>query len=146
MKKNINCVLIIFFIIVLFSSCGFKENEYPWEVKKSTVKIYKNHDISLLIDEDSLSPNKAEFCLNSEVPLRYNNQFLIEVKIGNKWYRINEEFDWFGIEYVLKGKESVTLEIAWEKYYGELPSGNYRLIKPVICQDGEHYLSCEFTI
>lgn len=145
-RKVIDAIFLGFFIL-LIASCTSEENNYPWKIgEKSAIDIYKEDAIVLLLDESTLTASGAEFTLKSAENITYGEQFFLEIQINGKWYTIEEELDWFLTKHILKSGEEVLLEIDWTNYYGELPSGRYRLLKPIENIEKSYVISCEFEV
>lgn len=69
-----------------------------------------------------------------------------------EWHRLDELIDgiWKEVEYRIPDGETAVFPTNWKIWYGELPSGQYRIVKEVYYHSEEridtYYLSTEFEI
>ena len=84
----------------------------------------------------------------NDKPFVYGEWYKIEKESNGKWYEVKTIIDDYGFEdigYLIeensKNKE-ITLNVDWKWLYGELPTGQYRLLKQV----DNKYISVEFDI
>lgn len=78
-------------------------------------------------------------------PYIYEEWYKIEKEIDGEWYRVDTIIDSYGfneIGYVPNKDGEVKFIINWEKLYGELSSGSYRILKRV----NNKYISVPFNI
>ena len=81
----------------------------------------------------------------------YSELYKIEIKKDDVWHKINVQIDFIEIAYILNSQDSDEIKIDWENEYGELSSGDYRIIKEVSTfeEDGtpnSFWISAEFII
>lgn len=83
------------------------------------------------------------------------NYFSIEKKQGDTWIEVNaiiEEYGFNDMGYILSERQTTEIEINWEWLYGELTSGEYRVIKKISpinphTNEGTYFIpSSEFII
>ncbi len=119
------------------------------------IKVYS--DIEFYIDEDSLTSSSAKITMivNSNQKYITSNWYRIDENIDGKWFKmkIAEEMVSTMEAYIIDKNESFISNINWEKYYGKLSKGKYRIIKSVYPEnnkpkndDEKHYAVAEFII
>ena len=86
---------------------------------------------------------------DSDKLLRYSEEYRIQVKKDENWYNINVELEFNVPLWELETNSEKEIELNWEYSYGNLPSGEYRIIKQVYFEneeDQKFYISAEFVI
>ena len=146
MKKRVVIVLgiLVLLIVILALIICFK----PREIK--TINLAEN--ITMEIKEGSLTNTSATLIItdlsrDESVDLT-NKEFKIDYKKNNKWYRLeskikNEVTVRTSDNAMENGDNTYTQEINWEKYYGKLGKGHYRIVKEV---KAALYIVAEFDI
>lgn len=137
MKKWIAIVLSLVCFLGLVG-CSKETTYQSTEIPNVSIRIF------------NVSPTGATIIIKdtNNKPFVYGEWYKIEKENNDKWYEVKTIIDAYGFEdigYLIeensKNKE-ITLSIDWEWLYGELPSGQYRLLKQVDNQ----YISVEFDI
>ena len=120
--------------------------------KKSNIELSEN-GISLSIKENTLTSTSVTLIYknDSDKNVRYGEDYHIEIKKEGEWHYINAELVFNTPLWTLEPKSSVELELDWEHSYGELYSGEYRIVKGynIETSDGkvENYnVAVEFTL
>ena len=145
MKKCICIILVI--VVSILSGCNSSQNEenvFPQNLKEYyEVSPYEN--ATFFIENNS---DKEYHCSES--------YFEIETEESDVWYQLtqlsdpskNNEDD-----VIIKPSERLRLAYDISSFYGELPSGHYRIIisvsyfeSPKDWDYDTYYLACEFTI
>ena len=139
-------------IIIFFASCNSSKDD-----EKSTLNIVESDDFFISIT--NVSANNAEMTImnQSTNKLYWGSWFCIEKKQNGQWFELEritlpdgEEWIWEEELYSLSGNNQTNISVYWEKYYGDLSVGNYRIVKSFffdeIKQDDVFYLACEFTL
>ena len=146
MKKRVIVVLgvLVLLIVILALIICFK----PREVKDLNLA----ENIAMKIKDGSLTNTGATVIItdlsgNENVDL-INRKFKIDYKKNDKWYRleskiINEVSVMTTDNAMENGDNSYTQEINWERYYGKLGKGHYRIVKEV---KTDLYIAAEFDI
>lgn len=150
MKKLLLC---LFAFVMLFGITGCSSSNNFEVGNVSDIKISNNNDVTLSIKENTLTKTGATLMLknDSDVDIQYGDPYEIEIKKDGKWHKINVELNFNLPAYMLKPNESKEIELEWENGYGQLASGDYRIIKDIDVEkeDGTFatfYVSAEFTI
>ena len=115
--------------------------------KKSDLKIYTGNDIKMVIKEDSLTKTNATIIItdNSKQKHTYGEAFIIEKKLKNTWFKLNEKETWWNlIGYEVDENNQIELNHNWNSIYGNLKKGTYRLLKQV--GSTNEYIAVEFKI
>lgn len=146
MKKRVIIVLgvLVLLIVILALIICFK----PREIKN--INLAEN--ITMKIKEGSLTNTGATVIItdlsgDESVDL-INRKFKIDYKKNDKWYRleskIKNEVTVMTTDNVMEnGDNTYTQEINWERYYGKLDKGHYRIVKEV---KTNLYIAAEFDI
>ena len=146
MKKRVIVVLgvLVLLIVILALIICFK----PREIKN--INLAEN--ITMKIKDGSLTNTGATVIItdlsgDENVDL-INRKFKIDYKKDVKWYRleskIKNEVTVMTTDNVMEnGDNTYTQEINWERYYGKLDKGHYRIVKEV---KTNLYIAAEFDI
>lgn len=129
-------------------------------------QILKNEDVlepsdkvSISIKENTLTNNGATIIIknNSDDIYVYGPEYIIQTKKDGNWIEVEtitgDPLAWNSIAYILKANEEKELNIDWSLGYGELTSGQYRLVKKVFKEEDRpiddseiKYISVDFKI
>lgn len=146
MKKRVVIVVgvLVLLIVILALIICFK----PREIKNLNLA----ENITMEIKDGSLTNTGATVIItdlsgDENVDL-INRKFKIDYKKNDKWYRleskIKNEVTVMTTDNVMEnGDNTYTQEINWEKYYGKLDKGHYRIVKEV---KADLYIVAEFDI
>lgn len=146
MKKRVIIVLgvLVLLIVILALIICFK----PREIKN--INLAEN--ITMKIKEGSLTNTGATVIITDlsgdENLDLISKEFKIDYKKNDKWYRleskIKNEVTVMTTDNVMEnGDNTYTQEINWERYYGKLDKGHYRIVKEV---KTNLYIAAEFDI
>lgn len=146
MKKRVVIVLgvLVLLIVILALIICFK----PREVKDLNLA----ENIAMKIKDGSLTNTGATVIITNlssdENVNLINSEFKIDYKKNEKWYRleskIKHEVTVMTGENVVDNKDNTyTQEINWERYYGKLDKGHYRIVKEV---KTNLYIAVEFDL
>ena len=146
MKKRVIIVLSVLtlLIVILALIICFK----PREIKN--INLAEN--ITMEIKEGSLTNMGATVIITNlsgdENVNLTNREFKIDYKKNDKWYRLETKFKnevtVMTTDNVMEnGDNTYTQEINWERYYGKLDKGHYRIVKEV---KTNLYIAVEFDI
>ena len=137
MKKLIAILLSLVCIFCLIG-CSQETTYQSTEIPNVSIRIL------------NVSPSGATIIIKdtNDKPFEYGEWYKIEKESNGKWYEVETIIDDYGFEdigYLIeensKNKE-ITLNVDWKWLYGELPTGQYRLLKQV----DNKYISVEFDI
>ncbi len=105
-------------------------------------------------DKEAITAEKGTFIINnkSDLQMRTGEFYALQKKVLGKWSDVEPYLDFVMVAYeVPTGEYSFTVN--WEKDYGKLPHGTYRIIKDCdVTLDAEYHKSenlvfaCEFRI
>ena len=151
MKKTILTILLCGVMVLGMTGCGKQKNEFDIG-NKSDIKISQN-DVIMTIKEGTLTNKSATLVLtnHSDKNFQYGNPYEIEIKKDGEWHKINVELNFDMPAFPLSSKESKEIELDWEKGYGKLSKGTYRIIKGINYEyeEGKYEtfnVAIEFTI
>lgn len=150
MKNRIILILGLILITIFITSCNYN----GFNIGSKSKVIENNNDILLSIVDNTLSNKGATIKItnNNENLLRYGPDYSIEIKKNNDWYKIKVSQPFHTILYYLDNNETAEYNINWSPYYGDLPKGEYRLVKNFYFENEENiksddfYVTIEFTI
>ncbi len=134
MKRSI--ALLGLLIIFIFAGCSESNSAFtPTEVENVSISIC------------DVTPTGATVTIKdtSKEPYVYGEWYKIEEKKNDEWYDVRTVIDNYGfneIGYLTDKNGEVKFEIDWQWLYGELPKGDYRLLKEI----NHEYISAEFSI
>lgn len=126
--------------------------------EKSILEISDTNDFTITAEKASPTGIEMKISNNSPKTLYWGSWFTVEKKENDGWYELNllelEGNDvkraWTDILAFLDSNETRNIEQQWENGYGELPKGDYRIVKDfffdVRNQDEKIYVACEFSI
>ena len=146
MKKRVVIVVsvLVVFVVLLALLICFK----PKEIKNLNLA----ENIAMKIKEGSLTNTGATVIItdlsgNENLDL-ISKEFKIDYKKNNKWYKLeskikNEVIVSTSDNDVDNGNNTYTQEINWERYYGKLGKGHYRIVKEV---KTNLYIAVEFDL
>ncbi|MBR4965551.1 MAG: hypothetical protein IKY53_03565, partial [Lachnospiraceae bacterium] len=110
-------------------------------------------DVILTMDKYKSWEGEMVLRNNSEKSYTYGELFEIQYRYGNEWHRVPylNKFGFYDLAYALLAGGSEAISVNWEQIYGELPAGNYRIVKDVTDYHSpgdydKYYLAAEFDI
>lgn len=103
--------------------------------------------------EDSITKSSIILSItdNNEIKYTWGKYYIIQEKIDNNWKNVPPIIDpiFNDLAYRLDENNNFLQRINWSKYYGELSSGTYRIVKPIYNTEINEYInfySNEFII
>lgn len=115
------------------------------ENKESAYKITDVENVSIGIFDISLTGATVIIKDTNKNPYTYGEWYKIEKEVNGKWYEVEplkENYGFNEIGYLPDKNNEVKFVIDWSMLYGELPLGNYRILKQV----NNKYISIDFGI
>ena len=110
---------------------------------------YKLSKIFMFIPSRTVTNTGATVSITdkNDVPYTYGEWYRIDKKENGRWRELEpiQEIDFADIGWEVAEDGKIEKEFNWSNLYGELESGNYRLIKRVY-DNGYYYLDAEFSI
>lgn len=131
MKRTILTILLCGVIVLGLTGCGSAKNKFTIG-SKSAIQILQN-DVTMSIKNGTLTNKGATLILtnHSDKNFQYGNPYEIEIKKEGEWYKIDVQLNFTLPAFILKAKETKEMELNWEKGYGKLANGTYRIIKDI---------------
>lgn len=123
-------------------TCAFVKFD---EEKESTYISTEVENVGISISDISLTGATITIKDTNKKTYTYGDWYKIEKQVDGKWYELNTLIDNYGfnsIGYVPDKNNEVKFVIDWEKLYGELPLGSYRILKLA----NDKVISVEFGI
>lgn len=155
MKQYIRCVLLGTLILLLCVGCGQPvPQDSPWPLKEAEQSVpAENKGVSVSLDWLDGSEHTAVFLFRNESDkvLYCGTDYALQVKRDGLWYEIDLYADHTAEEILLEPGEVWPFQIWWSVPYGQLPAGEYRLVKSLWSSSAMPKLTgwalgCEFTI
>lgn len=155
-------VCLLFFMamsLILISGCGSSSDSSEgsdWE--PTNYETVNNLDgVTMIVKEGTVSSTGLTviFENNSDKQCIYGEYFLLEKKIGGKWYQVPVTLDgnygFNDIGYDLDSSDVSEWTVDWDWLYGSLDTGAYRIVKDILDfkkagDFDKYYLTAEFTI
>jgi len=137
-------------LLVTLLSCN-NATEYPWVIRSDKIiKPVDDSSITLALNESTLSEHGAEFTLQNEgrCDFKYGNEYYLQVYTRRKWHEIEIKWDWTLELYTISPSERKLISFDWQRMYGSLPNGQYRIIYRGWWEDNydPFFIACEFSI
>lgn len=144
-KKKIFVIILVCFIILIILALLNYSNKQLAELK--TIE-----DITMTIKENSLTDSSAVIVItnNTETDYFTDKKFRIDRNIEGKWYEMSMKEDMVTTMESLNiiSGDSLELDLYWERYYGNLGPGKYRIVKDVTTNDNHqnYNIEVEFSL
>lgn len=108
-------------------------------------------DVTLSVQSSDNVSATLELKSTCDETVYFEEAYRIQVQSGKEWYEVAPEHEpWFtALGYMLTTNyPSQTLELNWADSYGELPAGNYRIVKQISkeSESASCYVSAAFEI
>jgi hypothetical protein len=179
-KSAIVVVIIALVIVTTISVVVIANTVKPHEICGGTLPLPSTHiptferpetpfdivndveGVTVDIKESTVSKDGLTIILKNTTPQKYMFDglpvFMVEEKINDKWYTIphitSDRFDYAVWTDILDEYSTKEAEIWWSSWYGELSSGNYRILQHIQLYPGSrwpeptpmYYITAEFTI
>ncbi len=153
MFKNIRVIMISIIIILAFIGIWFM---FIPNRKAKYIEPQVIDGVSMVINENTLTKSGATIIITDTVKEEehiYGSDYKIEKKEKGKWIYLKPINDYgFTDEGYYVNKDNILeMDVKWDKIYGELKSGEYRLIKRIVIHKNERFwgtkeIYTEFTI
>lgn len=138
MKRTITfIILILFFLNICLMFNGYKNGYNEPQIIEG---------ISMVIKDGTLTNKSATIIITDrreDEEHTYGDSFRIEKKVDNKWFNLDTKIKNYGfnsIGYSVDENRKLQLNVNWEWLYGELESGEYRLIKDFAISKNDTYV------
>ena len=108
-------------------------------------------NVTIEVLQDTITKEKVEILItdNNEDHYGWGVEFRVQEKVNGEWKDleyISDDLSWIDIAYELNENNQLTQKLDILKYYGELESGTYRIVKPVYDNGYIDIYSNEFEI
>lgn len=108
-------------------------------------------NVTIEVLKDTISNKTAEILItdNNKEQYGWGVEFRVQQKVNGEWKEldyISDDLSWIEIAYELDENNQVKMKVNFEKYYGTLESGTYRIVKPVYDNRYIDLYSNEFEI
>ena len=111
----------------------------------------KPENVTIEVLKDTITNKTAEILItdNNKEQYGWGVEFRVQQKVNGEWKELeykSNDLSWIEIAYALDKNNQVKMKINFEKYYGTLESGTYRIVKPVYDNRYIDLYSNEFEI
>ena len=116
---------------------------------KAEDTYFDENGVQIAINKDSISNTGVEIIITNTGgdPGGWGESYSIEKKVNNSWERVSPISDVMFTEVSLESPYYYLKEkINWEKFYGKLSPGIYRIVKDRYSSGYKYYYSDEFEI
>lgn len=153
MKKALVSTAVLLLCLALL--CGCQKKPKLTVGALSDLNVRDDLGITLTANSGYLTASGGEFTLynDSDVYYHYGDNYFVEVWSEDGWHTLETTGDavFNLILHDLTVYEPHVLTCGWSGIYGELPAGEYRLVKEIFYADypenkDSFYVTCEFTI
>ncbi len=152
MKKFILLILLTLFI----TGCGPKKEEFVPGTIDDETDIKEISDIfTIAIDEEGIKRTRLDLTItnNGDKDYYLEDWYRLEKKEDGKWYKLKTKHSFGSFlmsELYSVGESKIFSDFGgWEPIYGELPNGEYRIIRGFYepeKEDVKYYAAGEFSI
>jgi len=118
-------------------------------IKASDVEInYDIDKVKIEVLKDTVTNTYAEILITDTNGSSWGESYRIQVKKNNEWEEVEpiSDLNFIAIGYNLDENNQFKQKIKWEKLYGELEKGTYRIVKPIYLNEYVDLYSDEFEI
>ena len=154
MKKALITTAVLLLCLALLCGCQKKEKFIIDGL--DGVNVRNDLGVSLTLTPGTLSPTGGEFVLynESEESFSYTGYYYLDMLTDEGWGYMKPTGDSLIFTLIIQELnmfDFYTMNYDWSRAFGELPAGEYRLIKKITPFQGnsvqeEFYVTCEFTI
>ncbi len=102
-------------------------------------------DATVATGTDTLN---IHFANSSDTEYSFGMEPHLDVEVNGVWYVVPtvEGAAWEEIAFILPAGEGSDMEFPLKTFYGDLPAGHYRIVKPLYAQNGNTFAIAEFKI
>ena len=150
MKKLI-IVLCLILSAALLTACGNGMDVSGLE-KSPYNAADQSKEVTMELDDATVTAGtemlKVHFTNSSDTEYTFGMEPYLDVEVNGVWYVVPtvEGAAWIEIAYILPAGEGTDMELPLNTFYGSLPTGHYRIVKPLYAQTGNTFAIAEFTI
>ena len=127
--KRVSLGILIITLMIILCSCNGAQIDIPSDVETDT-----NDWVTIDIDQDTVTRTSAEVTITVNTDYEISGgepeAFAVEMLKDGVWYKLKYKHPDDvspAVAYGYSGTEKVTAD--WNRHYGKLPDGHYRLIK-----------------
>ena len=127
-------------------------NENEIEAPADNMEFNRNpENVTIEILSNTITNSSVEILItdNNVDHYGWGIEFRVQEKVNGEWKDLNyitDDLSWIDIAYELNENNQLTQKLDIEKYYGKLPNGIYRIVKPVYDNEYIDIYSNEFEI
>jgi len=138
--------------VLLLSACGVqgldvnKLDKSPYDAAdKSTVVAMTLGETTVKEGTETISVHLEN---SSDAEFTFGIEPHLDVESGGVWYTVPtvEGAAWNEIAYVMPAQGSSDYDFSLKDFYGNLPAGHYRIVRPLYSDAGSTFALAEFTI
>lgn len=150
--KKLLIILCVMLSAALLAACGangmdvsdLEKSPYDAADQSKDVNI-KMEDASIAMGTDTLN---LHFENSGDTEYSFGMEPHLDIEVNGVWYVVPtvEDAAWIEIAYILPANGTADLEFPLNTFYGSLPAGQYRIVKPMYTAAGNTFAIAEFTI
>lgn len=108
-------------------------------------------NVIIKVESATINPESVSITItdNNKEHYGWGVEFRVQEKVNGEWKDlkyISDDLSWIDIAYELNEDNQLTQKLDIEKFYGKLPNGTYRIVKPVYDNGYIDIYSNEFEI
>lgn len=152
MKKLLAFMFISSIGIVMLTGCSSNTDADLEPTPYASVNNLQN--VTAMVKDGTLTENGLTILYqnSTDSEFTYGEAYVIEQKINNEWYQVpyltKDGAVFIEIAYYLSPHSTAEWVTDWERIYGSLEVGEYRLVKEFLAtgNDEKYYIAMEFNI
>ncbi len=139
-------------LVFLLTACASSRIDVKDLKESSYDAAQQSMQVTLTIDPSSVKAGTETLSMhfenNSDTEFSFGMEPHLDIESGGVWYTVPtaEDAVWIEIAYVLPAGESSDFEFPLKAFYGSLPAGHYRIVKPLYADGVNPFVIGEFTI
>jgi len=119
--------------------------------QKDTKSARSPSNVIIKVGSNTINPESVSITIadNNKDQYGWGIEFRVQEKVNGEWKDlkyISDDLSWIDIAYELNEDNQLTQKLDIEKFYGKLPNGTYRIVKPVYDNGYIDIYSNEFEI
>lgn len=139
-------------IVMLLAACGTNGLDISKLEKSQYNEADKSPDVVMTLDSTTVAKGTETIAAHlensSDAEFTFGVDPHLDVESGGVWYTVPtvEGAVWIEIAYILEANGSSDYDFALKTFYGSLPAGHYRIVRPLYTEAGSTFALAEFTI
>lgn len=144
MKERVISVIIVFCIIVIIILSAVNSSS----VVLAELKTIEG--VEMRIKEGTLTNKSATIVIENMTDIAYvtGRKYKIDKNIDGNWYQMKMKEDMLTTAdgLLIKNGNPLEMDLNWERYYGQLEPGKYRIVKGVSEENDNHFIEYSVAV